>query len=239
MLLGDTWNDQFVRPLHADEVVLLVVDMQPLFYSADSAWGNPLGLDGSAMKDIVPLVKRLARGVTALSGDPTRVALTQFITPEEARDAAGSWRHYYTAEGNRDVTQAAMRKRGLNVTHMLSVMPGLQNLTATGALLNKTTASAFGSGSTRQWLAQRPWVTALVIAGVETDYCVLATALSAVDAGYRVILVEDGIASTQPHSGHATIDYIARRFDSQIELGTADDILQQLRSGCGATATAK
>ena len=37
----------------------------------------------------------------------------------------------------------------------------------------------------------------IIFTGVETDVCVLATALTAVDRGYRTILVSDAIASSR------------------------------------------
>jgi len=227
-LKGHFWGDQMVRAMDPRQVALLVIDMQPLFYSKHSTWGNTRGLDGSPMKALVPVIERLARGISA-AVDPTHVAFTQFITPEDAHDASGSWQRYYSAEGNREVTQAWMRRNGLNVSHILSVMPALQPLvTASGVVLNKTTASAFASGPTRTWLRQLAEVSTLILVGVETDFCVLATALSAVDAGYRVVIVLDGIASSQPNSGQATLDYIARRFDFQIEMGSADEVLRRL-----------
>jgi nicotinamidase-related amidase len=41
----------------------------------------------------------------------------------------------------------------------------------------------------------------LVITGSETDVCVLATALDAVDRGYRVILIENAVCCSSD-AGH-------------------------------------
>jgi nicotinamidase-related amidase len=43
-------------------------------------------------------------------------------------------------------------------------------------------------------------VNTLVVSGGETDVCVLATVLAAVDRGYRVILAQDALCSSSDHS---------------------------------------
>ncbi len=61
----------------------------------------------------------------------------------------------------------------------------------------------------------------LWIAGVYTDGCVRATVLDACQRGYRVSVVEDGVASTDPLHGRLSRDYLqarAARFATSWEL---------------------
>ena len=68
-------------------------------------------------------------------------------------------------------------------------------------------------------------VDTLLISGGETDVCVLATVLAAIDFGYRVIIVEDALCSSSDESHDAMIDLYTKRFDIQIEVAQSSDIL--------------
>lgn len=61
-------------------------------------------------------------------------------------------------------------------------------------VLTKTTISAFASGTLQRWLLRRG-IDTVAIAGVVTHYAVLAAALAANDAGFRVVVLEDCCAS--------------------------------------------
>jgi len=70
---------------------------------------------------------------------------------------------------------------------------------------------------------------ALIISGSETDVCVLATILDAVDRGFRVIVVEDALCSSS-NEGHVALMTLYRtRFTDQIELLTLDVVLELWR----------
>jgi nicotinamidase-related amidase len=65
----------------------------------------------------------------------------------------------------------------------------------------------------------------VILSGVETDVCVLATAMEAMDAGLRVILALDALASSSGACHAKALDILHDRFEEQIELGTVDQIL--------------
>jgi len=67
----------------------------------------------------------------------------------------------------------------------------------------------------------------LVITGSETDVCVLATVLGAVDLGYRVIVVRDAICSSSDDGHDALLSVYHRRYGEQIETANAEEILRR------------
>jgi nicotinamidase-related amidase len=66
---------------------------------------------------------------------------------------------------------------------------------------------------------------ALIISGSETDVCVLATVLSAVDLGYRVIVVRDAVCSSSDEGHDMLLRLYHTRFSEQIETADAATIL--------------
>lgn len=55
--------------------------------------------------------------------------------------------------------------------------------------------------------------------------CVLATVFSAIDAGFRVIVVEEGVASSNEAGHRAALHGILPRFDQQVELVGVGELL--------------
>jgi nicotinamidase-related amidase len=66
---------------------------------------------------------------------------------------------------------------------------------------------------------------ALIVSGSETDVCVLATVLGAVDMGYRVILVRDAVCSSSDEGHDMLMRLYHSRFSEQIETADAETIL--------------
>ena len=64
-----------------------------------------------------------------------------------------------------------------------------------------------------------------ICTGSETDVCVLATVLDAVDRGLRVIVVEDGLCSSSDAGHDALMTIYRTRFTEQIELLKLEDVL--------------
>ena len=59
--------------------------------------------------------------------------------------------------------------------------------------------------------------------------CVLATALSAVDLGYRTVIAVDAVASSAPASHRACIAHVYPRYEQQIELAEVTEVLAAWR----------
>lgn len=91
-------------------------------------------------------------------------------------------------------------------------------------MFDKTTHDAFDDGAfARRMVRLAP--SALVLSGVETDVCVLATAMSAVDLGYRTVIATDAVTSSVAASHRACLDHVYPRYDQQIELACVDEII--------------
>jgi len=74
-------------------------------------------------------------------------------------------------------------------------MPPLAALCPPATVMDKTRYSALAEPELIEHLRQRE-ADALIVSGSETDVCVLATVLDAVDLGYRVIVVRDAVCSS-------------------------------------------
>ena len=67
----------------------------------------------------------------------------------------------------------------------------------------------------------------MIVTGSETDVCVLATVLGAVDLGYRVIVVRDAICSSSDEGHDALLRVYHGRYTEQIETADAESVLRR------------
>jgi nicotinamidase-related amidase len=70
----------------------------------------------------------------------------------------------------------------------------------------------------------------LIVTGSETDVCVLATVLCAVDLGYRVIVVRDAVCSSSDEGHDALVTLFRQRYTEQIEVADAAAIMERWES---------
>jgi nicotinamidase-related amidase len=103
------------------------------------------------------------------------------------------------------------------VTAAVSNDPGLVDLVGplaalahTEQTLDKPTYSMFGVVGLAEILAARGADT-LILTGVETDVCVLATLFDAVDRGYRVVVVADAVTSSSAEGHEAVLEHVLTR----------------------------
>ena len=144
---------------------------------------------------------------------------TRFITPERAEDATGRWRAYY--ERWRPATREHLDPR------LLDLMPPLASLVPPAQVFDKPVYSAFAGHRLHQHLQERA-ADALLVTGSETDVCVLATVLGAVDLGYRVILVTDAVCSSSDQGHDNLLEVYSSRFSVQVETADSETILGEL-----------
>jgi nicotinamidase-related amidase len=103
-------------------------------------------------------------------------------------------------------------------------MPPLAALRPPATVIDKTRYSAFAEPGMIDHLRQRE-ADALIVSGSETDVCVLATVLDAVDIGYRVIVVRDAICSSSDEGHEMLMRLYHTRYTEQIETANAEAIL--------------
>ena len=71
----------------------------------------------------------------------------------------------------------------------------------------------------------------MIITGGETDVCVLATMLGAIDWGFRVILVTDALCSSADETHDAMMNVYMNRFGEQVETVTTQTLLDSWQGG--------
>ena len=71
----------------------------------------------------------------------------------------------------------------------------------------------------------------VIITGGETDVCVLATMLGAIDWGFRVILVTDALCSSADETHDAMMNVYMNRFGEQVETVTTQTLLDSWSGG--------
>jgi nicotinamidase-related amidase len=197
-------DDLLPLPL-TPRTVHLCIDMQRIF-SPDGPWATPW------MERVLPVVLAISHRF------PERTVFTRFMTPHRASDMPGTWRRYY--EKWRQTTREQLDPR------LLELMPGLGKLAPPATVIDKTRYSAFFEPFLLHHLRARQ-ADGLIVTGSETDVCVLATIMGAVDHGYRVILVRDGVCSSSDEGHDALLELYHRRYSIQIETADAESILSR------------
>jgi|SRR5581483_2956084 len=187
--------------------VHLCIDMQNIF-SSTGVWPTPW------MDRVLPGIVRL------VAHDAARTIFTRFITPVSADDRPGRWQRYFARWDC--ATQPRLPPGALDIVSPLArfIPPAM--------VIDKPGYSAFFASPLQSFLAEKS-IDTLVISGSETDVCVLATVLDAVDRGLRVVVVEDGLCSSS-NQGHDALMMLYRtRFTDQIELLALDAVLELWR----------
>jgi nicotinamidase-related amidase len=197
-------NDLLPLPL-TDKTVHLCIDMQRIF-STEGPWATPW------MERVLPVVAEIAGRF------PERTVFTRFITPQRPEDMPGMWRRYY--ERWRQTTREHIDPQ------LLELMPALARFVPPAAVIDKTRYSAFAEPHLHAHLRSRD-ITGLIVSGSETDVCVLATVLGAVDLGYRVIVVRDAVCSSSDEGHEALLRVYHRRYSEQIETADAESVLRR------------
>jgi nicotinamidase-related amidase len=185
----------------------LCVDMQTLF-AERTDWHLPW------MERVLPAVARIA------GAQPERTIFTRFVPPDRPEDMPGSWRRYYERWRH-------MTKEKLDPS-MIELVPELAALVPPATVVDKHHYSPFAEPRLLELLRERE-VDSLVVTGAETDVCVLAAVLGAVDHGFRLVLATDALCSASDQTHDALLALYNERFSQQIEAADTDTVLANWR----------
>ncbi|MBA4788397.1 MAG: cysteine hydrolase [Rhizobiales bacterium] len=186
----------------------ICVDMQRLF--------------GPGYPWAVPWLERVVPAVEAICARHAhRTIFTRFVPAARAGEGRGSWARYY-----RRWASTTLDEIGRDAVRLV---PALERFTPPAVTLDKHVYSPWMEPQLDEMLALAN-IDAVVITGGETDVCVLATALGAIDRGFRVVLATDALCSSSDETHDALMELYSTRFSEQIEIATTDEILTQWRS---------
>lgn len=182
----------------------LCIDMQNIF-AKGGLWETPW------MERVLPTIEKV------VSRYRERTIFTRFITPRRAEDRAGQWQHYF-----RRWEQATRQfLRG----NELDLVPAMARHVPPAIVVDKPVYSAFGQSELYDLLVGKG-VTTIVVSGAETDVCVLATVLSAVDLGFRVVIVENALCSSSDEGHDALMTMYRTRLHEQIDVVEAEELFE-------------
>jgi len=189
--------------------VHLCIDMQRMF-AEPSDWQTPW----------LPVV--LPRVVRVVELAPERTVFTRFVPPPSAQDMPGTWQRYY--------------RRWTNMTldhldpELVNLVPEMQRYAPPARIIDKRVYSPWADGRLHTTLSNLG-VDTVVITGAETEVCVLAAVIGAIDLGYRVVVVTDAICSSADQTHDAAIDLYHGRFGMQVEVTSVDELADAQRDG--------
>jgi len=156
----------------ADSCVHLCIDMQRMF-AEPTEWHTPW------MERVLPKV------VAVVELDPARTIFTRFIPAQSPEDVGGDWHRYYRR-------WETMTRNKLDRS-LVDLVPALARFVPPARLEDKVVMSAW-HGTLHARLRQAS-IDTLIVSGCETEVCVLASFMGAIDLGYRVVIVADAICS--------------------------------------------
>lgn len=184
----------------------LCIDMQRMF-ADDTPWHVPW------MKEVSPQIQEIAQR------HPQRTVFTRFVPPKRAEDMHGMWRSYYEKWDTMTLGRLG--------SDMVDLVPSLRALVPPARIFDKMTYSPWITGELHRVLAGEG-VETIAISGGETDVCVLAAALGAIDLGYRVILLKDAVCSGADDTHDASLELLGDRFSVQLEISSTEGFLSRV-----------
>ena len=187
-------------PIALDQTALLVIDMQHDFCHPEGFCGHDLGVDLSAVSAIVPRIQMVIEWCRSHS---LLVVYTRESHQADLADVSPSKQRRYTNAGYPVGTLGNMGRflvQGEPGTALLHAFNPLPN----ELQLDKPAQSIFIGTDLEAQLHDRG-ITHLLLTGVTTQCCVLATYRHASDLGFYCLLLEDCCAAFDPSEHQAAI----------------------------------
>ena len=127
------------------------------------------------------------------------------------------WRQYYERWASMTIDQMG--------PEMVCLVPELAAFVPPARTFDKYVYSPWIGGNLQEQL-RGAGVDTIIVTGGETDVCVLATVMGAIDWGFRVILATDSLCSSADETHDAMMNVYTNRFGQQVECVTTDTILE-------------
>lgn len=181
----------------------ICVDMQLLF-AEETDWHAPW------LKRVLPEIE------TLVERSADRTIFTRFMPPQTLEQASGAWRDYYER-------WPLMVGERLD-PQLLKLVPSLARFVPPARMLDKPVYSPWLSRELHRFLRSRE-VSTVIVSGGETDICVLATVLGAIDFGYRVVLPRDALFGSADATHDAVLGIYCNRFQSQLTVTSVEELL--------------
>jgi ureidoacrylate peracid hydrolase len=191
-----------VLRLEPGKTALLVIDMQRAFLDP----GEPMEVPQA--REIIPKIQNL---LTLFRERRLPVVFTEFLYseklpllvgelhPEHKRARPGEARGF-------GVPGSSCLEGEANVHTVPELAPRTDEL-----VIRKHWYNAF-NGTPLDGALRARGVTSLVVTGTLTDICVLASVVGAFDREYKLVVVEDAVATLWPEIQQATLDIFRRAF---------------------------
>jgi nicotinamidase-related amidase len=162
------------------------------------------------MPRVTPLTRRIAEA------HPQRTIFTRFVPAKRPGEGSGTWRRYYRQWASMTIDRLGPER--------VELVPELSDLAPPAEVIDKHLYSPWIDTALHRRLTGRGADT-VVVSGSETDVCVLATVLGAIDRGYRVVVATDAICSSADETHDASLRLYNGRYGEQVETATTDEIL--------------
>jgi nicotinamidase-related amidase len=169
-----------------------------------------------------PWLERTLPAVVAIAEAHSESTIfTRFVPPQSPAAAFGAWRTYYDRWRSMTLDRLS--------PEMVDLVPALAQLVPPARVLDKGVYSPWSNPQLQRWLTSGN-VDTLVITGGETDICVLATILGAIDRGYRVVLPTDAVFGSADETHDAMLGIYQSRFGQQLTTCSTQDVLDHWRA---------
>ena len=185
----------------------ICVDMQAMF-ATETEWHAPW------LVNVLPAVEAI------VAQRPARTVFTRFIPPQTPEQAHGAWKSYY--DRWRSMTRDRLSP------DLIELVPALRRFVPPALVMDKAIYSPWLGTELHAYLRNHA-IDTLVVSGGETDVCVLATVLGAIDLGYHVVLPEDAIFGSADQTHDAMLSIYNSRFGQQLTVCTTQDLLDDWR----------
>ena len=198
MVVVDTYTHPFNLPL--SQTALLVIDMQNDFCHPDGFNGSELGLDMTAVRAIIPAVQSL---VNWARNTGIKIIFTRESHAPDLSDLSPSKKTRYANAGSPIGQVGKMGRFLVRGEPGAAIIDEIQPLPSERQL-DKPAHSCFVNTSLEEIL-KADNITHLLIVGVTTECCVLATYRHASDLGYYCLLLDDCCAAFDSKDHEATV----------------------------------